>query len=500
MSNPADTAMNPLTVKANEVKVRMYRQGLGDCFLLAFPGEGRPSYVLIDCGLVTSAPNREKIQQVVADIGQATNNRIDLLIVTHEHWDHVSGFLEAADGFRKIEIENLWLAWTEDETHDLAQKILTERSQRFADVRAALGRAREQNGMAHIRGLLEFFGDGDAGLLGASGGRGTVAALKQARALCKTAPRYCYPKEELKVPGAVGVRVYVLGPPLSQEKLERIDPTAAGHETYTEADGMALDARRSFLMAARYGGTATTFDSQGEDRDLFDLSFPFDRSYRICEADAKTDLFFQQNYGFAEAETPKPGPEWRRIDDDWLDAAEDLALRLDRLTNNTSLALAFELVNSGKVLLFPADAQVGNWMSWHDHTWTIQDGDRFRDVDAKDLLARTVLYKVGHHGSHNATLRDKGLKMMNHPDLVAMVPVDVKTAHEKKRWKKMPFLPLVADLRKKTRGRVLQVDQPLSEQPPDGVSAELWAKFLQATREEPLYFQHTVVDEPATPG
>lgn len=478
----------PLTVGLNEVKVRMYRQGLGDCFLLAFPGEGRPSYVLIDCGLVTSAPEREKIRQVVADIGQATSNRIDLLIVTHEHWDHVSGFLEAADGFREIDIENLWLAWTENEEHALAQEILEERSQRFADVRAALGRAREPAGMAHIRGLLEFFGDD---VLGAAGGRGTAAALKQARALSKTAPRYCYPKEELKVPGAKGVRVYVLGPPLSQEKLEQTDPTAAGHETYTEADATALDARRSFLMAARYGGTSTAVDSQGEDQDLFDLSFPFDRRYRIAEAEAKTDSFFQQYYGLA----------WRRIDDDWLDAAEDLALRLDRLTNNTSLALAFELVDSGKVLLFPADAQVGSWLSWHDYTWTVQDGDRFREVDAKDLLARTVLYKVGHHGSHNATLRGKGLKLMNHPELVAMVPVDVRTAHEKKRWKKMPFLPLIADLRKKTRGRVLQVDQPLSEQPPEGVSAETWEKFLRATREEPLYFEHTIRDEPAAlPG
>ena len=479
--------MNPLTVGPGEVKVRMYRQGLGDCFLLAFPGEDRPSYVLIDCGLVTSAPDREKIQQVVADIGQATGYRLDLLIVTHEHWDHVSGFLEAADEFRKIEIENLWLAWTEDETQDLAQKILEERSQRFADVRAALGRAREQAGMSHIRGLLEFFGDGDE-VLGAAGGRGTVAALKQARALSKTPPRYCYPKEELQVPGAKGVRVYVLGPPLSQEKLEQTDPTAAGHETYTEDDATALDARRSFLMAARYGGTSTAV---AEEQDLFDLSFPFDKRYRISEAEAKPDPFFQQHY---------EGPEWRRIDDDWLDAAEDLALRLDRLTNNTSLALAFELVNSGKVLLFPADAQVGNWLSWHDHTWTVQDDGRIRDVDAQNLLARTVLYKVGHHGSHNATLRDKGLKLMNHPELVAMVPVDVKTAHEKKRWKKMPFLPLVADLKRKTRGRILQVDQPLPEQPPEGVSAEVWEKFLQTTREEPLYFEHTILDEPATPS
>ena len=28
-------------------------------------------------------------------------------------------------------------------------------------------------------------------------------------------------------------------------------------------------------------------------------------------------------------------------------------------------------------------------------------------MTTKDLLARTVLYKVGHHGSHNATLNGK---------------------------------------------------------------------------------------------
>ena len=32
--------------------LRMYRQGLGDCFLLAFPGKGsEPVHMLIDCGV-----------------------------------------------------------------------------------------------------------------------------------------------------------------------------------------------------------------------------------------------------------------------------------------------------------------------------------------------------------------------------------------------------------------------------------------------------------------
>ena len=129
-------------------------------------------------------------------------------------------------------------------------------------------------------------------------------------------------------------------------------------------------------------------------------------------------------------------------------------MKLDSDTNNTSLALAFELPD-GRVLLFPGDAQVGNWESWHadadDHkrVWQIDD----HAVTAEMLLNRTVLYKVGHHGSHNATLREKGLEMMTDPALTAMVPVDVYIAHEKKQWTKMPFTPLMARLREKTEDR-----------------------------------------------
>ena len=52
----------------------------------------------------------------------------------------------------------------------------------------------------------------------------------------------------------------------------------------------------------------------------------------------------------------------------------------------------------GKVLLFAADAQTGNWSSWADVKWDDPG------VSTDDLLARTVFYKVGHHASHNATL------------------------------------------------------------------------------------------------
>ena len=58
-----------------------------------------------------------------------------------------------------------------------------------------------------------------------------------------------------------------------------------------------------------------------------------------------------------------------------------------------------------------------------------------------DLLRRTIFYKVGHHGSHNATLREKGLEQMSGLK-VAMIPVDHEMA-VKKRWVHMPLPELV---------------------------------------------------------
>jgi hypothetical protein len=145
---------------------------------------------------------------------------------------------------------------------------------------------------------------------------------------------------------------------------------------------------------------------------------------------------------------------WRRIDQDWMDAASELALQLDSATNNTSLVLAIEVISSGKVLLFAADAQVGNWLSWQTLKWTLPNGVR---VTGPDLLKRTIFYKVGHHGSHNATLREKGLELMPH-GLVAFIPVDHEMA-AKKHWGQMPLPGLMMALKERARA-IVRVDDP----------------------------------------
>jgi len=146
---------------------------------------------------------------------------------------------------------------------------------------------------------------------------------------------------------------------------------------------------------------------------------------------------------------------WRRIDADWLSSAADLAIRLDRGINNSSLVLAFELVDSGRVLLFPGDAQAGSWLSWPGLSWTI-DG---QTVTGRDLLSRTVYLKVAHHGSHNATLKKNGLELMTSPDLAAFVPTSEADA-KKVGWGEMPFPAILSALRERTSGRVIRADDP----------------------------------------
>jgi hypothetical protein len=72
-----------------------------------------------------------------------------------------------------------------------------------------------------------------------------------------------------------------------------------------------------------------------------------------------------------------------------------LVRRLDDALNNTSLILLLEV--GGVSMLLPGDAQIENW------SWTL---DKLADDEAlKKKLTAIDLYKVGHHGSRNATPR-----------------------------------------------------------------------------------------------
>ena len=70
-----------------------------------------------------------------------------------------------------------------------------------------------------------------------------------------------------------------------------------------------------------------------------------------------------------------------------------LVRSLDQAMNNTSVILLFEI--GDQKLLFPGDAQIENW----SYALTTAEDT----AASKKLLKAVTLYKVGHHGSRNAT-------------------------------------------------------------------------------------------------
>jgi hypothetical protein len=442
------------------VTVRMYRQGLGDCFLLAFATADaeRPCYLLIDCGVLLGTPKAaQTMQQVARHIQEATGGRLDVLVVTHEHWDHVSGFEQARDLFDELDVGEVWAAWTEDPEDRLANRLRQGRRARLQQAAAsvaqlhALGLSEEADAVSP---LLGFFGEL------AADGRPTGVERAMDFALAKGDRLRCLRPGERspKLPRVSGARVYVLGPPRDEALLFSSDPRSG------EAYGLALGASKT----------------DAEDSLLAD---PFDQHCRLEEAKAKRHAFFRKVYYGEPGDKGKERYDrylaWRRIDADFLSVTNELALKLDSDTNNTSLVLAFELSPGGKVLLFPGDAQAGNWRSWH--TLALKDAEG-RRLDAADLLGRTVLYKVGHHGSHNATLRGQGLELMTDPDLVALIPVNEEMAHRPKGgnpdgWD-MPFGPLLSALVEKARGRVIRADRKVPKKAPAKARLSDWKQLV----------------------
>jgi hypothetical protein len=455
------------------IRVRTYRQGLGDCHLVTIMQNGEPVFrILIDCGVYqTTSGGADFIRRSVRNVIDVTGGHVDVLAVTHEHWDHVSGFNQARDQFAlpgepaaddKLSVGEVWMGWTEDPADPVAQRIGRERGEAIRRV-AGAAEAAKRFGAASLANGLD-------GVLGFFGGarRTTAAALETVRSLATT-PRYCRPSDS---PRRLvdGVMSYVLGPPLDPAALYRLSDD---NETYSI--GSPRPAQALFDAVDGVNGTGARDGARPFDRRR-EIQAPF-LAAGITPIAQKEPDFFERAYWGEPAGSGNQ--QWRRIDHDWLGASREFALKLDNATNNTSLVIALELETSRRTLLFVADAQVGSWLSWGGLTWDLGA----RKVTGTDLIARAAFLKVGHHGSHNATLRGQGLERMK--DLIAFIPTD-ETLAKKVGWGRMPLPNLVGALERQADGRVVRTDQDFAAD--EGASPELRA-FAERLTMTDLYYE-----------
>lgn len=516
------------------VTVRMYRNILGDCFVLTHQDGAKRRIAVIDCGVLQNVLEGDRLVEklpapVVAAVGRDAlkavkggndtikavarsvidhvkngkdTGTIDVLVATHEHFDHLSGFALARDLWNdpKLTVSKLWLAWTEKPGEDPAlQQLRADMAAARRAVRRTalagqyLGVGADSDEMAAVQALADFIGPLDDDPLAAAGGGvpGTAATLAMLKAKVGDANiHYWEPGDVIPAEEGIGLKAYVMGPPHDLTLLKKDSPSAgSASEVYLVDTGDAAAAPRQrpiYLSTASDASVveaaalralqrapldASAFSAAEPEVELVAAAEPFaptrrqpyvfDSAHRGAELKGESDA-----RRAIRALYEDEANDQLRIEEEWLSAAESLALKLDSDTNNTSLVLAFELPGDDRrILLFPGDAQVGNWLSWGEQTYPRAEDGTGPVQKAADILSRTVFYKVGHHGSHNATAREKGLELMVDPRLVAAIPVVETVAKVQGKGRKepgkgweMPYAEMYTRLKEKTRGRIVRGD------------------------------------------
>lgn len=461
--------------RGSDIAVRMYCQGFGDCFLVAVRDGRAVKHLVIDCGLHRSCKDKEeRMKEVVASIREDTNGMLGALAITHEHYDHVMGFQFAKDEWEKFDkIDAVWLGWAgnEDDSDvkrirqhgkdalkvaNLALNQMPAFSLRREEIESVFAAAGEEVFQAHSLGIklakdkgatVEFFEP-----------MGTPSEPRDS-----SLPAVPLPKPVLDFGD---LKLVVLGPPrgklLARMEVSKEMFLKAQENLASMASFLGLDAPPStdYLNQLR---DALGLPKPGDDQDK---SQPFDSQFRFTTTDPRWDLMSPAERTHVRYRSES----WRTIDDAWAADAADLALNVDNITNNTSLAFAL-VEKSGKAYLFVGDAQIGNWHSWGGKTYKIGG----QDVGFDQLLGNVAFYKVGHHASHNATMKSALLKMPSN-GLVSMVTVETGF------YKSIPKAPLLEELGR--RGPVQRMDEAGSAQPPFVASSTIsqWTK-------RPLYVE-----------
>jgi ribonuclease BN (tRNA processing enzyme) len=373
-----------------------YRVGFGDCFLLRFEYGADARHVLVDFG-TSASPEQlgDQMKQIADHIRTTCGTKLDAIVLTHRHSDHVSAF--RGDTWKIIaglKPRLVVLPWTEhpdaktdakvaptgtrgkigalscaharslEAMHEVAQAALDELARRTKAARRpaedddapnqddedALGPWAAARDLGP-RPISNPFGKRLAAEL-AMVGELNLKNAEQMKNLLERTPAQdfvCFGSKTRLESLLPGVTIHVLGPPTLAQSSAIQNQAGENREEYWHV--MAAAGRASALASGK-------------------ALFP-GRTVSPTRLPLETRWFL------------------KRLDAVRAGELLQIVRTLDDQMNNTSVILLFEV--GGKKLLFPGDAQWENWSYALSHD------------DVRELLEDVDVYKVGHHGSLNAT-------------------------------------------------------------------------------------------------
>lgn len=432
--NVADNAAGLLPLEPGRVRIRMYNVGFGDAFLIIIPGgaEERARKILVDCGVHTSGTNKrlklkDLVKRIVEDVSEDGTPRIDVVVATHRHRDHVHGFREP--DWQGVEVGEVWMPWTEHPTDPHAREIREIQGKIALQLDRALEKKTSEPSKFGISGrklketqeLREFVSNSlpneDAMRTLHDGFAAFEGRKKVLRRFLPPPERGKHTFETDLLPGVI---VHVLGPSRDPSVIRDMNPPK-GMSYLRMVESLPADGEESLP--------------------------PFREQWVI--ADAK-----RYNVSHGLLDTDKPGGDKPLLTDKEMEKIKNagegtefgVAVKLEDAVNGTSLMLMFEIGKS--FLLFPGDAQWGTWEAAKN------------DPEWHRLLEKTNFYKVGHHGSHNATPVEFVEKILKKDfwGMVSLRPIE--------KFKEIPRKPLLDALRNKP-GKIVRMDLRDPKDSPD---------------------------------
>jgi hypothetical protein len=367
----------------NGLKIRMYRVGFGDFFLVIVPTSSGDRYILIDCGVfkgTTGKGDIGSIEEAVEDLFQTTKGQLALVIMTHRHADHIAGFSRAAERFKDFKVSLVWMPYWEqfNDSKDSPSNLQLNIEQ--VALQLALQFRGRDDGTAKVAlaqlGNATGF-DFNAAGNGAKRGGGNAAALdllKNHFGNNGKNVRYYAAGDKAELPPELeGLTAEILGPPPKGAKaFVALTDLKKGVGQYLDSTTASDTGAKAIHPFPPYWSADLQKDYPARDGDRFSIDY---KSVGMMVDGAQPDM---------------------------LAAA---AAKIDTFLNNQSLVVLFKF--AGKSLLFVGDAQAGNWENWlYKIEAPAQDPSKASltmTPESQQILEGIDFYKVGHHGSTNAT-------------------------------------------------------------------------------------------------